>query len=170
MKTTLSLLALLAVLPSVPAFADHHEGGHDKDGKPGMEAAHEGACKADLEKFCKDVTPGEGRKIACLKAHSDKLSSECKAQGEKMKERRKEMHAGMEACKADKEKFCKDVEMGGGKMKECMKSHEAELSAGCRDMMAKMREHHGKGRGMGKGQDKGMSDKPAGAPAEPAKK
>ncbi len=36
------------------------------------------ACKADHEQFCKDVTPGEGREMACLKAYSDKLSAGCK--------------------------------------------------------------------------------------------
>jgi len=36
------------------------------------------ACKADQDQFCKDVTPGEGREMACLHAHSDKVSAGCK--------------------------------------------------------------------------------------------
>lgn len=38
-----------------------------------------GACKTDYEKFCKDVQPGQGRIINCLKANEAKLSPECSA-------------------------------------------------------------------------------------------
>jgi hypothetical protein len=36
-----------------------------------------GACKADIEKFCKDVQPGQGRIIAYLKQHQAELSADC---------------------------------------------------------------------------------------------
>jgi hypothetical protein len=36
-------------------------------------------CAADMQKFCKDVKPGEGRLIACMKAHETELSDACKA-------------------------------------------------------------------------------------------
>ena len=34
-------------------------------------------CKTELTTFCKDVTPGEGRILACLYAFSDKVSPSC---------------------------------------------------------------------------------------------
>ena len=34
-------------------------------------------CKMELEKYCAQVTPGEGRVLACLFAHEDKLSAKC---------------------------------------------------------------------------------------------
>jgi hypothetical protein len=34
-------------------------------------------CKNEIETYCNDVTPGEGRVLACLYAYSDKLSSTC---------------------------------------------------------------------------------------------
>ena len=34
-------------------------------------------CKAELESYCKQVTPGEGRLLACLYAFEDKLSARC---------------------------------------------------------------------------------------------
>ena len=37
------------------------------------------ACAADREKFCKDVKPGGGAIIKCLKAHEAELSEACKA-------------------------------------------------------------------------------------------
>jgi hypothetical protein len=39
--------------------------------------AHE-ACADDVQKLCKDVKPGEGRIVRCLKDNSDRLSSECR--------------------------------------------------------------------------------------------
>jgi Cysteine rich repeat len=34
-------------------------------------------CKAELDTYCKDVTPGEGRILGCLYARNDKLSGKC---------------------------------------------------------------------------------------------
>jgi hypothetical protein len=39
----------------------------------------EAACKDDLKRYCSNVTPGEGREMACLRAYADKLSGGCKA-------------------------------------------------------------------------------------------
>jgi hypothetical protein len=36
-----------------------------------------GACNADIEKFCKDVQPGQGRIITYLKQHQAELSADC---------------------------------------------------------------------------------------------
>ena len=35
-------------------------------------------CAEDVAKFCKDVKPGEGRVVRCLKDNSDRLSNECR--------------------------------------------------------------------------------------------
>jgi hypothetical protein len=45
--------------------------------KQKMEATKK-ACQADLDKFCKAVTQGQGREMACLHAYDDKVSSGCK--------------------------------------------------------------------------------------------
>jgi hypothetical protein len=44
-------------------------------------AAEEGAmaaCKADMEKLCPGVKPGDGQVKACFKQHKDQVSAECK--------------------------------------------------------------------------------------------
>ena len=43
-----------------------------------LTAAQRNACMGDYEKYCKDVTPGGGRIIACLSKSSDKLTPACK--------------------------------------------------------------------------------------------
>jgi len=43
-----------------------------------LTAAQRDACMGDYEKFCKGVTPGGGRIIACLAKENDKLTPACK--------------------------------------------------------------------------------------------
>ena len=43
-----------------------------------LTAEQRSACMGDYEKYCKDVTPGGGRIIACLAKESDKLTPACK--------------------------------------------------------------------------------------------
>lgn len=45
---------------------------------PAAESGGHGACKADAEKLCPGVQPGEGRLKACFKEHIKDLSPECK--------------------------------------------------------------------------------------------
>ncbi|MFZ1038061.1 MAG: cysteine rich repeat-containing protein [Smithella sp.] len=93
-----------------------------------QEREEKGACKADAEKFCKDVEPVHGNMAQCMKQHEAELSPACKeriaAANEKVKECEKE-------CKPDVEKICKDIKPGQGRIVRCLKQHQAELSAGC---------------------------------------
>ena len=43
-----------------------------------LTAEQRDACMGDYQKYCKSVTPGGGRIIACLAKQSDKLTAECK--------------------------------------------------------------------------------------------
>ncbi|WP_420968257.1 cysteine rich repeat-containing protein [Bradyrhizobium sp. B120] len=43
-----------------------------------LTSAQRDACMGDYQKFCKSVTPGGGRIIACLAKESDKLTPACK--------------------------------------------------------------------------------------------
>jgi hypothetical protein len=95
------------------------------------------ACKNDAQKLAAGVQPGGGRIVRCLQQHSDQLSPECKAEGEKMHEqvaeRREAMQQVADACKADAEKFCAGVQPGGGRIAHCLKQHQGELSKACTD-------------------------------------
>jgi hypothetical protein len=99
--------------------------------------AQEEACKADVEKFCKNVEPGEGGIMRCLKEHEAELSAPCKAAGEEMKAGKEAMK---EACKSDFDTFCKGIEPGEGRLIKCIKEHEAKLSPKCKAVMAKEKE------------------------------
>jgi len=56
-----------------------------EESKKRLKEAHQ-ACDADVQKFCKDVKPGQGRLVKCLREHEKELSAECRA---KMAERKK---------------------------------------------------------------------------------
>jgi hypothetical protein len=60
------ILTAVILATSVPAFAQE------------LTAEQRNACMGDYEKYCKDVTPGGGRIIACLAKSSDKLTPACK--------------------------------------------------------------------------------------------
>jgi hypothetical protein len=44
------------------------------------------ACAKDIDKFCKDVRPGEGRIIRCLREHAQEISSGCSEKIESAKQ------------------------------------------------------------------------------------
>ena len=87
-----------------------------------------GACKADVEKFCSDVSGGRRAIGDCLRQHQSDLSTECQAKLEKFAE-----HSGrLKACRDDVEKLCANVEHRKGQIRDCLRQHESEVSDGCR--------------------------------------
>jgi hypothetical protein len=57
-----------------------------EDTKKRVKEAHQ-ACEADAQKFCKDVKPGQGRIVKCLREHEKELSAACKAKMAEPKKR-----------------------------------------------------------------------------------
>lgn len=45
-------------------------------------------------------------------------------------------------CKADREKFCPNVQRGEGRIKNCMKEHYNQLSAQCKQKIEERRAEH----------------------------
>ena len=93
-------------------------------------------CADDAAKLCKDVQKGDGRIVNCLKEHEGELSLGCK---ENMAKARKNAKGMKEACHDDAQKLCKDVKPGGGRIVQCLKQHEGELSQACKEHMSKPR-------------------------------
>jgi hypothetical protein len=95
-----------------------------------------GPCEDDVANFCKDVKPGGGSIIKCLKEHENELSAVCKTHLQEAKQKREEK---AKICESDVAKFCKDVKPGGGRIAKCLKEHEAELSGECKAQMPQMK-------------------------------
>jgi len=47
-----------------------------------------------------------------------------------------------QACQADIQKYCADVQRGGGRIGKCMKDHGSELSDTCKAAIANRRAEH----------------------------
>jgi cysteine rich repeat protein len=84
------------------------------------------ACKADLDKVCPGVQPGEGRILACLEGKTDQLSMACKDDVSK------KLVSFYKACKPDADKYCSTVERGEGRVMQCLRDNEAGLSKSCK--------------------------------------
>lgn len=104
------------------------------DQNPAQDVARN--CKVEFDTYCKDVTPGGGRILACLYAHSDKLSDRCRDVVSDATEQIKIMGAAISfvksECGEDLEQFCKDVHPGEGRLMNCLEKNDAKISQKCR--------------------------------------
>ncbi len=94
------------------------------------EPAEQRPCMDELEKFCKEVPPGEGRIIKCLQEHDRELSAVCR---DKVQSILKRVDEAKQACGQDIAKFCPDVKPGGGRLVKCLSPHFNELAPACRE-------------------------------------
>ncbi len=93
-------------------------------------------CKTELEKYCNQVTPGQGRVLACLYAYEDKLSSKCEYALYDAAVQLERAVAAMSyvanECDADLEKYCESITPGEGRLLECLEKHDKEVSGRCK--------------------------------------
>jgi len=96
-------------------------------------------CKTELETYCKDVTPGEGRVLACLYSREDKLSGRCEyALYDASVQLERAVNAlsyVAKECDADMEKHCAAVAPGEGRIAACLKKNEKAVSERCQQAM-----------------------------------
>lgn len=93
------------------------------------------ACESDIQNFCSQVTPGEGRLLACIYAHEDKLSIDCQygmyeAAAAVSALASTFTHIAI-ACENDIPKHCGNIKPGEGRLLVCMKEKQNEVSSNC---------------------------------------
>jgi len=104
---------------------------------------HGAACRADVERLCKNVQLGEGRIVKCLKDNEASVSSGCKEHMAQLQARAQErMQAFEQACKGDLEQYCKDVPRGQGRVVGCLRDHAGNLSASCKEQLSQIDARH----------------------------
>ncbi len=96
-------------------------------------------CEKELKTYCKDVTPGEGRVLACLYAHEDKLSGQCEyALYDAAAQLERALNAlsyAANECRDDLTKFCSDIKPGGGRLMQCIDKNDANVSKRCKQAL-----------------------------------
>jgi hypothetical protein len=92
-------------------------------------------CREELNAYCKDVTPGEGRVLSCLYAFQDKVSPKCESaiynSLEQLQKTVNDLIYAVNKCQADLQIHCNDIEPGEGRLLECLNSYEDKISASC---------------------------------------
>lgn len=96
-------------------------------------------CKTELESYCKDVTPGEGRILACIYAHSDKISGRCEYalydSAAQLERAVAALAYAVNECGDDLEKYCTAVEAGDGRLLTCLEQHDKNVSGRCKQAL-----------------------------------
>jgi len=128
----ISMVLMVAVLVS-PAFAADDP----------LKAAAQGAvetflegCATELSTYCKDVTPGDGRLLACLYAYQDKLSARCEYalfdSSAQLERALGALSYVAQECRDDLRANCADIQPGEGRLLDCLAKHDAKVSARCK--------------------------------------
>jgi len=92
-------------------------------------------CESEIEAFCSQVSPGEGRMLACFYAHEDKLSGKCEyalySAAAQLEQAVSALKYVASQCKNDIESFCANVEIGEGRILDCLAAQGDAVSAEC---------------------------------------
>ena len=92
-------------------------------------------CAAEIENYCSQVSPGEGRMLACFYAHEDKLSGQCQyalyQAANTLDQAVSALQYVATECENDIMQHCANVQMGEGRIIECLNSNSESVSAAC---------------------------------------
>jgi hypothetical protein len=148
MKITMHDMARFAVLPLLVIMWAGSASAQSDVGKTILEkltariAKLETACAKDIKKYCRDVTPGEGRMIYCMQAHEDKISPKCAYElGESASSVQTAADAlkdGAIACKAEITGVCGKIVPGQGRLAACLTANKSTASDSCKAAIAKV--------------------------------
>ena len=96
-------------------------------------------CKSELEKFCKDVKPGDGRMLACLYAHSDKISARCEYAvydaASQLERALTALTYVANVCRDDLKANCAGTKAGEGRILNCLEKNDAKVSGRCKQAL-----------------------------------
>jgi hypothetical protein len=100
-----------------------------------VETVKEG-CKKELEMYCKDVTPGKGRVVACLYAYEDKLSGRCQYALYDAAAQLDQAVAALtyvaNECRDDLKSYCSIIKPGEGRLLQCLDKNKEKVSSRCK--------------------------------------
>lgn len=133
MKKWMTMGVLIFLSFMAPAFAAENPVAKGVQGS--LDTFTEG-CQQELTTFCKDVTPGDGRILACLYAFQDKLTSRCEhalydSVGQ-LKKTLTDLTYAVNECQDDLQNICADVEPGQGRVLDCLENNADVVSGPCK--------------------------------------
>lgn len=97
------------------------------------------ACAYDIEYYCADVEPGDGRIAACLYAHTDTITEACFKATDNTARILENFFDFLQetksACAADIQEHCASEEVGDGQILQCLKTTQG-VSEQCSGQLA----------------------------------
>jgi hypothetical protein len=100
-------------------------------------------CEKELKMYCTQVTPGEGRVLACLYSFWDKLSDQC---DNTLYDVTAQLQRAISAlsyvnneCWDDLKNYCADIKPGEGRLLQCIDKNDAKVSKRCKQAMKETR-------------------------------
>ena len=147
MKFTMRLLAnvgvtLLAILSISSVSAQSNVGKTILEKLTAKVSKLESACAKDIKKYCRTVTPGEGRMIYCMHAHEDKISPKCAFElgdaAASVQTTADALKDGVIACKAEIAGVCGKIVPGQGRIATCLLENKSTASSGCAEAIKKI--------------------------------
>lgn len=92
-------------------------------------------CEKEIKSYCSKVTPGEGRVLACIYAHNDKLSNQCEYAlydaAVQLERAVQSLVYVVNECEADIDKYCADTMPGEGRIATCLDKNASKVSKRC---------------------------------------
>ena len=92
-------------------------------------------CATEIENYCSQVSPGEGRMLACFYAHEDKLSGQCQYSLYQAANTLDQAVSALQyvatECENDIMRHCASVQMGEGRIIECLRSNSDTVTESC---------------------------------------
>lgn len=92
-------------------------------------------CEEELSRFCKEVTPGQGRVLACLYAYEDKLSTRCEHalydSMAKLSRTLTNFSYATGECADDMVSLCSETVVGEGRVLDCLKQNKDKVGKKC---------------------------------------
>jgi hypothetical protein len=96
-------------------------------------------CKAELGTYCKDVKAGDGRLLACLYAHSDKISARCEYAvydaASQLERALTSLSYVANECRDDLKANCANIKPGEGRLLNCIERNDAKVSGRCKQAL-----------------------------------
>jgi hypothetical protein len=93
-------------------------------------------CQQELDTYCKGVTPGKARVLACLYAYEDKLTARCEyALYDSVAQLERAVNAltyVANECRDDLNTYCASIQPGQGRLLDCINKNETKTSGRCK--------------------------------------
>lgn len=139
MNRIMMCLVVLCVVALAGGVANAQQKGPAEAVAQGLVETVVDGCKTEIETYCKNVTPGEGRGLACLYAYSDKLSARCEYAlydaAAQLERAVAAISYTVNECRDDLSKFCSNIKPGEGRLVQCLDKNSAKVSKRCKQAL-----------------------------------